>query len=77
MIEELARYRCEGDDGAAMTVIEHCHVFTTTSDDKVRRQRGAAWLSLLGGEPVRYIDPTTFEVIRSGELLRRALAKGV
>jgi hypothetical protein len=71
MIEEMARYRCEGDDGTPITVIEHRHVFTTTDDDKVRHQRGAAWLSLPGGEPVRYIDAATFEVIRSGEVLRR------
>lgn len=71
MIEELARYRCTGDDGAAKTVVEHCPVFTTTGDDKVEQQRGASRLSLLGGEPVRYIDQDRFEVIRSGEMLLR------
>lgn len=72
-VEEMARYRCTGDDGAPLVVVEYRYIFTTNeSDVGVRQHRGAAWLSLLDGEPVRYIDAETFEVTGSGELLRRS-----
>ena len=69
MIEELVRHRCSGDDCTPLVVIEHCYVFTTRDKRGVRRHRGAAWSTLLNGEPVRYIDGKTFEVIATGELL--------
>lgn len=72
MIEELARHRCTGDDGTPLVVIEYAHIFTVAAGDRTRRYRGAAWLALADGEPVRYLDPATFEVVNSGELLQRA-----
>ena len=69
MIEELARHRCTGDDGTALVVIEHRHVFTSHGEVGACQHRGAAWATLLNGEPVRYIDASTFEVIATGELL--------
>ena len=69
MIEELARHRCTGDDGTAVVVVEHRHVFTTQGDSGTRQHRGAAWSTLIDGEPVRYIDSRTFEIIATGELL--------
>lgn len=69
MIEELARHRCIGDDGTSMVVVERRHVFTTQSGSRTRQHRGAARTTLLDGEPVRYIDGRTFEVIATGELL--------
>lgn len=70
MVEELARHRCTGPDGAIVVVVEHRHLFTVTSGgEEPRRHRGAAWATLLDGEPVRYIDANTFEVIATAELL--------
>lgn len=71
MIEELARHRCVGDDRLPLFVIEYRHVFTTQGEAGARRHLGAAWLTLLDGEPVRYIDPRTFEVVATGELITR------
>lgn len=71
MIEECARHRCIGDDGTALTVIEYRHIFTTSEGSTSRRRPGAAWLALADGEPVRYIDAQRFEVIGSGEMIRR------
>ena len=68
----MGRYRCTGDDGTALTVVEYRYIFTTDGEAGVRRHPGSAWLSLLDGEPVRYVDAETFEVTGSGELLRRA-----
>ncbi len=69
MIEELARHRCIGEDGTPLFVIEHRHVFTSQGGAGTRQHRGAAWATLLNGEPVRYIDGSTFEIIATGELL--------
>lgn len=70
-VEQLARHRCMGDDGTPLVVVEYRHVFTSGEAGKVRQHRGSSWLALLDGEPVRYIDAATFEVVASGELLRR------
>lgn len=72
MIEELARHACLGDDETPLVVVEYRHIFTASEGDKVRRHRDAIWLALADGEPVRLIDADTFEVVASGELLRRA-----
>jgi len=74
MVQELARHRCTGDDGTALLVLEYRHIFTSEEGGKVRRQPGSRWLALLDGEPVRYIDGETFEIVASGELLRRVAA---
>lgn len=71
MEEELSRHRCTGDDGAAVTVIEYRHVDVTSGASGTRTYPGARRLMLSTGEAVRYIDSETFEVIASGELLRR------
>jgi hypothetical protein len=66
MIKELARHRCTGDDGTEMVVVERRHCVDTPG---ARRDRGAAFAALLDGEPVRYIDGGTFEIIATGEML--------
>ncbi|MES2989739.1 MAG: hypothetical protein V4808_17740 [Pseudomonadota bacterium] len=71
-VEEIARHRCIGDDGSALVVVEYRYIFTTEGEAGVRRHHGSARLTLLDGEPVRYIDPATFEVTSSGEMLRKA-----
>ncbi|QQV77984.1 hypothetical protein H5J25_04350 [Sphingomonas aliaeris] len=75
MIGELARHRCTGDDGTALFVIEHRHVFTSPGGAGPRQHRGAAWATLLNGEPVRYIHARALEVIATGELLVRDLRR--
>lgn len=67
MEEESARFRCEGDDGSPLTVLE----YRLTGETGRRRYPGARRLVLSTGEPVRYIDAVTFEVIDTGELVHR------
>ncbi|MBY8822814.1 hypothetical protein [Sphingomonas colocasiae] len=71
MMEELARYRCIGDDGTRVAVVEYRYVHLARSSTGTRRHLGATKLTLETGEPVRYIDEACFEVIDSGELIRR------
>jgi len=70
-MEELARYRCVGDDGTPVAVVEYRYVHTARGDNGIRRHLGATKLTLETGEPVRYIDPVSFEVIDTGEMIRR------
>ena len=58
MIEELARHRCTGDDGTPLFVVEHRHLFTSQGGAGARQHRGAAWATLLNGEPVDPAAPT-------------------
>jgi hypothetical protein len=68
---ETARWRCIGDDESPVMVIEYRHTPATLLGQPVRAYPGARRLALPTGEPVRYIDATTFEVMGTGELLRR------
>lgn len=70
MEQELARWRCIGDDETPVMVIEYRHAPAMLAGQPVRAYPGARRLALSTGEPVRYIDATTFEVIATGELLR-------
>lgn len=71
MEEERARYQCASDDGTWLTVVEYRYVHISRTEGKVRRHLGAARLALTDGEPIRYVDRQTFEIVRSGELLCR------
>jgi len=71
LIEELARYRCVGDDGTRVAVVEYRYVHMARDSAGTRRHLGATKLTLETGEPVRYIDDGCFEVIDSGEMIRR------
>lgn len=70
--EAVARYRCLGDDRFPFVVIEFQHFATVQTPAGIRRQHGARRLTLGTGEGVRYIDARAFEVVPTGELLRRA-----
>ncbi|MCM8730426.1 hypothetical protein ACFO8O_05520 [Hephaestia sp. GCM10023244] len=71
MEEALAHYRCASDDGTYVTVVDYRHVAIETGPAGVRYRPGARRLALTTGEAVRYIDARTFEIVASGELIRR------
>lgn len=73
MIEEaeIARYRCVEDDGSLCSVTAFQRFAIVQTRGGIRRIPGARWLALGSGEVVRYIDARTFEVVITGELLRR------
>lgn len=71
MEREIARWRCATDDESTVTVIEYQHVAAPAPGEPARHYPGARRLALSTGEPVRYIDADTVEVIQTGELLRR------
>lgn len=72
MEHEVDRFRCMSDDGTCLTVLEHRHIAIVDVEGKTRSLRGARRLALSTGERVRYIDANTFEVVDTGELLRRS-----
>ena len=69
--EETARHPCIGDDGSRLIVVEFCHFTASHTPLGIRRYSGARRLALSTGESIRYIDVMTFEVVSTGELLRR------
>ncbi|WP_066806818.1 hypothetical protein [Sphingomonas asaccharolytica] len=71
MERETSRTRCIGDDGSTLVVIEYQHI------DHRRPMAasacpGARRATLAGGEPVRSLGDGVWEVIATGEVLRRA-----
>ena len=68
---EFARFRCLGDDGSSLIVIDVRHSNLVKGPSGARSFPGARRLMLSTGEVVRYIDPETYEVVVSGELIRR------
>src|SRR3546814_19746412 len=70
-MEELARYKCLGDDGSNVVVVEYRDVPNSHADNgSPRRYPGARHLILTTGVPVRFVDAYTFEVIERGDILR-------
>lgn len=67
---EFARFRCVGDDGTPLIVIDMRRSNLVKGPSSVRSFPGARRLMLSTGEVVRYIDPETYEVVISGELIR-------
>ncbi len=65
-MEAFACYPWLGDDGSFVTMIEYRHVPGSRRHYQVARR-----LALSIGEAVRYIDAAAFEVVASGEILRR------
>lgn len=70
-MEELARYRCVGDDETPIIVVERRYVHLSRSGNGTRRHLGACRLTLETGEAVRHVSDDLFQVVDSGELIRR------
>lgn len=71
MEREIARWRCATEDESGAVVIEYQHVPAPVRGVPPRDYPGARRLALSTGEQVRYIDAATFEIVETGELLRR------
>jgi len=69
---EIARTRCVGDDGSPLVVIEYQHVERRKTDSGERAYPGARRSALASGGPVRSLGDGVWEVIATGEVLRRA-----
>jgi hypothetical protein len=69
---EISRTRCVGDDGSPLVVIEYQHVQRHQTGSGERSYPGARRWVLAGGEPVRPLGDGIWEVIATGEVLRRA-----
>lgn len=73
MIEQIAKHACVGEHSATQVmVMEYRHIYMAGEPNDVREHPGSVLLALSNGEPVRSVDGTDlFEVIATGELLRR------
>lgn len=71
MESEIGRWRCITDDETHLIVIEHQHRVIPMPGEPARHYPGARRFALSTGDDVRYIDATSFEIIATGEILRR------
>ena len=71
MEREIARWRCRTEDESIVTVVEYQYVAAQLPGALARHYPGARRLALSTGEVVRYIDATVFELVETGEMLRR------
>jgi hypothetical protein len=69
--KEIARWRCLTEDESLVTVIEYQHVAAPIPGAPARHYPGARRLALSTGEVARYIDAVRFELVETGEMLRR------
>jgi hypothetical protein len=72
MEREISRTRCVGDDGSPLVVIEYQHVDRRRTDSGERSYPGARRWALASGEKVRPLGDGVWEVMATGEVLRRA-----
>lgn len=68
---EISCTRCVGDDGSPLVVIEYQHVERRQTDNGERSYPGARRWALASGEAVRPLGDGVWEVIATGEVLRR------
>lgn len=68
---EIGRWFCSAEEGRGVWVVEHQFFAVPETDQPQRHHPGARRLALTTGEPVRYIDGDTFEVVETGELIVR------
>lgn len=71
MEKEIARWRCRTEDESLVTVIEYQHIAAPAPGAAARHYPGARRLALSTGEVARYIDSASFELVETGEMLRR------
>lgn len=69
---EISRTSCVGDDGSPLTVIDYQHIDRRQTDGGERTYPGARRSALASGEAVRPLGDGVWEVIATGEVLRRA-----
>jgi len=72
MEREISRTRCIGDDGSPLVVIDYQHVDHRQTDSGERTYPGAQRSALASGDAVRPMGDGVWEVIATGEVLRRA-----
>lgn len=72
MEREISRTRCVGDDGTPLVVIEYQHVENRRTENGERTYPGARRSALASGEAVRPLGDGVWEVIATGEVVRRA-----
>lgn len=68
---ETLTSRCVDDNEVTVFVVQHQHFDRRRTTSGEREYPGARRWALTTGEAVRVIDGRTYEVIDSGELLRR------
>lgn len=67
-----ARHVCHDDDGNAYTVFEYQGYTEVRSMDGVDHIPGMKRLALGDGSPVNFKDASTFQIVSSSKIIRKA-----
>ena len=71
MIREIDRFRAISDDGEMFTVIEYQTYAEFRSSGEIKRVPAAKELRLTDARHVNYIDPKTFKIVESGQIIQK------
>ena len=68
---EIARFRARSDSGAEYVIVEYQHFYPASSPEYPGAEvRGQKRLLTSDGREVNYIDPETFRIVGTDEVIR-------
>jgi hypothetical protein len=72
MQEEIERFKAISDDGAEFTVIRHRSIIESRANSEPpTRSKGIPQLTLTDGRIVNQIDPETYQIVETNQIIRR------
>ncbi len=72
MEKEISRVEARADNGTTYTVIEYQKIIETRLlSGQMSRASGTKRFALSNGGSVNYRDPETFEIVQTGEVIRK------
>lgn len=68
----IATFEAYDDEGNAVTIhaFQEWHDATTMRDTKRQRVKGMRYLKTSEGLDVNFVDPKTFKIVQTGQILR-------
>ena len=70
--EEIGRFRAISDDGEEFTVIQYrSNIESRAHSEPPTRSKGIAQLTLTDGRIVNQIDPETYQIVETNQIIRR------
>ena len=69
--DRTGHFKAKGESGTIYTVIEWQTMIQTRMMDGMHETPGTTFLSLSDGRDVNVIDDTTFQIVSTGEVIRK------
>ena len=68
---EIARFRAKTEAGREYVIVQYQEYFSVPSFDDPDETPGRKWMTTSAGLPVNYIDPETFKIVQTDEIVRK------